>query len=75
MDHGYDDYFVLENSLLVAVRLVKIADIDKYKYSGHGTGFDSRGIFLVPAGSGRNVVIFFVYMSSSVHMDNKTKVG
>ena len=74
LDRGYGDYFVLENSLLVAVRLVKIADIDKYKYSGHGIGFDSRGTFLVPAGSGRNIAIFFVDMSSSIHMDNKGKV-
>ena len=34
-DCGYDHYPVLENSLF-AVKLIKNADIDKYKYSGHG---------------------------------------
>ena len=30
----------LENSLFGAVKLTKIADFDKYKYSGYGIGFD-----------------------------------
>ena len=33
----------LENCLFGAVRLIKNADIDKYKYLGYGSGFDSRG--------------------------------
>ena len=36
----YDDYPTLENSLFSAVKLAKNADIDKYKYSGYGIGFD-----------------------------------
>ena len=36
----YDDYPTLENSLFSAVKLAKHADIDKYKYSGYGIGFD-----------------------------------
>ena len=37
----------------------KNADIDKYKYSGYGVGFD-RHVFLSHRsdGTGRNVVIF-----------------
>ena len=32
----------LKNCLFGAVTLPKNADIDKYGYSGYGTGFDSR---------------------------------
>ena len=49
----------LENSLFCAVKLVKNADIDKYKYSGHGIGFNMKGIFSFPTGEfGKNVIIF-----------------
>ena len=47
---GYDDYPVLENYLFGAVKLVKNADIDKYKYSGYGISFDRRGTFSFPTG-------------------------
>ena len=49
-DRGYDDYPVLENSLFSAVKLIKNTDIDKYKYSGYGIGFDKRGTLSVPGG-------------------------
>ena len=32
----------LENCLFGAVKLTKNADIDRYKYSGYGIGFDSK---------------------------------
>ena len=35
----------LENCLFGAVSLTKNADIDKYKYSGYGIGFDRHGSF------------------------------
>ena len=35
-----NDYPTLENFLFDAVTLTKNADIDKYKYSGYGVGFD-----------------------------------
>ena len=54
------------------VRLTKNADIDKYQYSGYGTGFDRKSSFSFAGdGSGQNVMIFGVDMSSSVHVDNK----
>ena len=31
--------------LFGAVKVVKNADIDKYKYSGYGTGFDRHQLF------------------------------
>ena len=68
--HGYDDYPVLENSLFGAVKLVKNADIGKYKYSGYGILFDRCGSFSVPSGGfGQNVIIFGVGMSSFIHAD------
>ena len=52
--------------------MTKHTDIDQYKYSGHSIGFNRKGSFGFPAiGLGRNVIIFGVYMSSSVHSDNK----
>ena len=40
----------LENCLFGAVRLTKNADIDEYKYSGYGIGFDRKGTFSVDNG-------------------------
>ena len=54
--------------------MIKNADIDKYKYSGYGIGFDRHGSFSFPGiGLGRNKIVFEVDMSSSVHIDNKKK--
>ena len=36
---------MLENSLFGAVKLVKYADINKYKYSGYDIGFHRPGTF------------------------------
>ena len=50
------------------------ADIDKYKYSGYGIGFDLRGTFTHPSGGfGNNVIVFGADMSSSVHANNKAR--
>ena len=52
----------------------KNADIDKYRYSGYGIGFDSRSSFSFPGGGfGQNIIIFRVDMSSSIQVDNKGK--
>ena len=62
----------LRNSLFGAVKLVKNADIDKYKYYGYGIGFDTKGTFSFPNGRfGKNVIMFGVDMSPSVRDDNK----
>ena len=53
--------------------MIKNNDIDKYKYSGYGIGFDRKGMFSVGYGFGRNCIIFGLDMSSSVHVDNKKK--
>ena len=56
-----------------AVSLTKHADIDQYKYSGYGVGFDRKGEFSSGNGFGRNVIILGADMSSSVHANNGTK--
>ena len=56
-----------------AVKLTKHPDIDQYKYSVYGIGFDSKRIFSHGKKIGKNVVIFGVDMRSSVHIDNKKK--
>ena len=38
-------YPTLENCLFGAVKLTKHSDIDQYKYSRHGIGFDRKGFF------------------------------
>ena len=38
-------YPTLENCLFGAVNLTKHPDIDKYKHSGYGIGFDRKGFF------------------------------
>ena len=64
----------MENYLFGAVKLTKNADIDKYKYSGYGIEFDSKGSFSDPSGGfGKNVIIFGADMSSSAHANNKTR--
>ena len=65
----------LENYLFGAVTLTKNADIDKYKYSGYGIGFNRKVSFSFPStGLGRNVIIFGVDMSSStLKIDNRKK--
>ena len=63
----------LVNCLFGAVSLTKNADIDKYKYSGYEIGFDRGHVYAVGNGSGRNVIIFGVDMSSPVHVDNNGK--
>ena len=64
----------LKKFLFGAVTLTKNANIDKYRYSGYGIGFDRRGSFSFPGGRfGQNVTIFGGDMNSSTHIDNKKK--
>ena len=57
-----------------AVKLTKNNDIDKYRYSGYETGFDSRETFSHPSCSfAQNIIIFGADMNSSVHANNRAK--
>ena len=49
-------------------------DTDEYIYSGYGLGFDGTGQFTHPQGGmARNIIIFGVDSSNSVHATNKTQ--
>ena len=66
--------FTLGNCLFGAVKLTKNADPDKYKQSGYSIGFDLRSQFSWSDGNdGKNVIIFIVDNSSSVHTDGRNK--
>ena len=54
---SHTDDPTLKSCLFGAVKLTKGADIDKYRYSGYGIGFDRRPTFLFPGGGfGQNVI-------------------
>ena len=64
----------LKNRLFGAVTLTKNADIDKYRYSDYGIGFNRRSSHSFPGGEyGQNVLIFRADMSSCAHIDNKKR--
>ena len=67
------DYPTLENCFIEAVSFTKNADIGRYRCSGYGIGFDRHVEFSFPGIGrlGRNVIIFGVDTSSSVHVGNK----
>ena len=59
-------YPTLENCLFGSVSLTKNADIDRYKYSWYGIGFDRKGEFSFGSRRfGTNCIIFRADMSSS----------
>ena len=70
---NFSSYPTLKIFLFGAVSLNKNNDFDKYNYSGYGIGFDRKGTFSVGNRFGRNCIVFWVDMSSSVHVDNKKK--
>ena len=72
--HDIDSYPTLTNALFGAVKLTKNTDIDKYKHSSYGIGFNGHGFYSHPSGGiGRNIIIFGVDMSSSSKIDNRGK--
>ena len=64
----------LKNCLCGTFTLNKNADIDKYKYSDYGIGFNRRSSFsFLNGGFRQNILIFRIDMSSSAHIDNNKK--
>ena len=64
----------MKNCLFNAVTLTKNADIDKYRYSGYGIGFDRKSNCSFPGGGcGQNVIVLGLDMNLSIHVDNKRK--
>ena len=69
---NYNDssYPTVENCLFGSAKLTKKANIDKYGYFGYAIGFDRKGSFSHPSGgTGKNIIIFEVDMSSSSKID------
>ena len=67
-------WFYFGRLLVWRFNLTKNADPDEPSCSSYGTGFDACGYHSLPDGSvGKNVAIFGVDMSSTVHIDNKGK--
>ena len=71
---SHDSDPTIKNCLFGTVTLTKKADIEKYRYSGYGIGFDRKSSFSFPSGGfGQNVLIFGADMSTSIHIANKKK--
>ena len=73
-NYSINSYPTLENCLFGAASLTKcLTDIDNYKYSGCGIGFDRHGEFSFGNGLGENCIIFGADLSSnsSLHDNNK----
>ena len=59
--------FKLGTCLSGSVNLFKNVDLEKYKYSGYGIGFDSCSEFSFTDGSvGKNIIIFGADASSLI---------
>ena len=65
--------FTLGNCSFGAVKLTKNADLDKYKCSSYSKGSHSGLHFHTDGSLGKNVIIFGVDNSSSVHSDRRHK--
>ena len=71
--------YTIQNALFDAMKITKISDSSKNNYTGYGLCFDAGGEFshTVRQGnfdrttSAKNVVIFVVDMSSSIHATNR----
>ena len=71
---SHDSDSTIKDCLFGAVTLTENANIEKYKYSGYGIGFDRRSSFSFTGGEfSQKVLIFSVDMSTSIHIDNKKK--
>ena len=74
-----DATITIQNALFGASQITKTADTSKYNYKGYGICFDERSQFghtITEGGrartaNGRNVLIFRVDMSFSVHATNR----
>ena len=69
-----NSYPTLENCLFSAVKLTKHVDIDLYKYSGYGIGFDRKEFFFTSFWKNwEKCNNFVVDMSSSTKINNRKK--
>ena len=74
-----DTTFAVQNALFRAMQITKNADTSKYNYKGYGICFDERSEFghtiteggFAHSTDARNVLIFGVDMSFSIHKTNR----
>ena len=69
--HNVSSYPTQENCLFGAAKLITHIDVDLFKYSVYGIGFDRKSVFSIGDEIGRNVIIFRVDMISSSFTCNK----
>ena len=68
-NYNISSYPILENCFFLAISLAKHVDIDQYKYSVYGIGFDRKGKFSLDSnGFGKNCIILGADMSSSANI-------
>ena len=60
-------YPMLENCLFGAVKLTKHVDVNQYKYSRYGIGFDRKGSHSIGDEVGRNVIFWSIYAFISTY--------
>ena len=71
-NYNISSYPTLENCLFGAVSLTKSANIDQYKYSGYGIGFDRKGEFSFGTKEfGKNCIIYGADLNNSSHANNR----
>ena len=63
--------FKFKNCLFGATNIVKNSDKEQYVYSAYGVTFDSAVSWSFSNGTARNVIIFDVNNSSSLHVKNR----
>ena len=68
-----NNYPPLEYCSFGAVKLTNHVDVDQYKYSRYGIGFDRKGSYWFVNEVGRNVINSGVDMNLSPHIDNQKK--
>ena len=70
-DLGTD--FTLKDCLFGDAKLTKNADPDKYSYSGHSIGFNSRSLFLILNFDFGKMLFLVQTITSPKHTDNRIK--
>ena len=71
--HTINTDCTFRDCLFGALKMTKNSDVEEYKYSGYGIGFDSIGSFSHSDGNNAcNVIIFGADLSKKVHSSNKT---
>ena len=66
-------FLTIWNYLFGLVKSTKHVDVGLYNYSTYGIVFDRKGSYSIGNEIGRNMIVFGIDMSSSLHIVNKKK--